>query len=372
MKKFAASLITACLLANLVGCGNQETPASTTADNGTTGITSTAGETSCAASGYYVDESGDIIDASTGEKKGNVKVDEETGDIIDISTGEVIQSKEESDKIKEGIRKSTTPPISSPSSKPSSGNTAKPTAPPANNTGSNSKPTTPPKDSTPPASTPDDPKHTHKFEYYYTKVEATCNKDGIDLEKCFDCGETREVPNKNRYPHNFPEGWVITKYPTPTSTGIQERVCSYCGTKETETIPKVTLKHQPTDFEYKMLEFINASRKEAGVAPLEFNYMYYDCAYIRGQEIKQVYSHDRPNGESFMTVLTDNGFSIPSRIGENIQRGENYGTEGAHLIFMDSPGHKENILWEEYTSVSIRVLIDELTNKYYVVENFFG
>lgn len=365
MRKITAILITACLLASLAGCGSQETPASTTADNSTT---STAGETSSTSStpsGYYVDESGDIIDASTGEKKDNVKVDEETGDIIDTNTGEVIQSKDETDKIKEEISKPTNPPTSS----TSSGNTSRPTTPPTNN---NSKPTEPPKDTTPPTTTPDDPKHTHKFEYYYTEVPAYCDSDGIDIEKCFDCGETREVTNKQRPAHNFIEGWYITKQPTLTETGIKERKCYDCGFKETAIAEKVSLKHKPTAIEFEMLDFINASRKEAGVAPLAFNYMHYDCAYIRGQEIKQVYSHDRPNGKSFMTVLTDNGFSIPNRIGENIQRGENYGTEGAHIIFMNSPGHKANILWEEYTSVSIRVFIDESTNKYYVVENFFG
>ena len=372
MRKITAILITACLFASLAGCGSQETPASTTADNSTTGITSTAGETSSTSStpsGYYVDESGDIIDASTGEKKDNVKVDEETGDIIDTNTGEVIQSKDETDKIKEEISKPTNPPTSSASSKPASGNTSRPTTPP---TSSNSKPTEPPKDTTPPTTTPDDPKHTHKFEYYYTEVPAYCDSDGIDIEKCFDCGETREVPNKQRPAHNFIEGWYITKQPTLTETGIKERKCYDCGFKETAIAEKVSLKHKPTATEFEMLDFINASRKEAGVAPLVFNYMYYDCAYIRGQQIKQVYSHTRPNGKDFMTVLTDNGFSIPNRIGENILKGVNYGTEGAHLIFMDSPGHKANILRKEYTSVSIRVYIDESSDNFYVVENFFG
>lgn len=365
MRKITAILITACLLASLAGCGGQKTPASTTADNSTT---STAGETSSTSStpsGYYVDESGDIIDASTGEKKDNVKVDEETGDIIDTNTGEVIQSKDETDKIKEEISKPTNPPTSS----TSSGNTSRPTTPP---TSSNSKPTEPPKDTTPPTTTPDDPKHTHKWEYYYTESGPYCDRDGINIEKCFACGETREVPNTDRIPHNFEDGWIITKYPTLTETGTKRRMCYACDFKETATIPKVVLKNNPTELEYEMLEFINASRKEAGVAPLVFNYMHYDCAYTRGEEIKQLYSHTRPNGKDWITVILDKGIALPTHAGENIQRGENYGTEGAHIIFMNSPGHRANILSPDYTSISIRVLIDESTNKYYVVENFFG
>lgn len=193
-------MITACLLASLAGCGGQETPASTTADISTTGITSTARETSSPSSipsGYYVDESGNIIDASTGEKKDNVKIDEETGNLIDTNTGEIIQSKDETDKIKEEISKPTNPPTSSALSKPASENTSRPTTPPTN---SNSEPTEPPKDTTPPTTTPDDPKHTHKWEYYYTELSPSCSSDGIDIEKCFACGETRKVPNKERTP----------------------------------------------------------------------------------------------------------------------------------------------------------------------------
>lgn len=377
-KNLIALMLSLVMMVSITGCGNNtqngdDINSSSTPTSSTTSTTSETG-------GMYVDDDGNIIDSSTGEtiSDGSVTVDED-GNIIDTETGETVVSKEESDHKKEEIKNPSNSTSSSSSSSssskptnPNGGNTTKPTNPPTNSNSDNSKPTEPPKDTTPPTTTPDDPKHTHKFEYYYTEVPAYCDSDGIDIEKCFDCGETREVTNKQRPAHNFIEGWYITKQPTLTETGIKERKCYDCGFKETTIAEKVSLKHKPTATEFEMLEFINASRKEAGVAPLAFNYMYYDCAYIRGQEIKQVYSHDRPNGKSFMTVLTDNGFSIPNRIGENIQRGENYGTEGAHIIFMNSPGHKANILWEEYTSVSIRVFIDESTNKYYVVENFFG
>lgn len=377
-RNLIALMLSLVMMVSITGCRNNtqngdDINSSSTSTSSTTSTTSETGE-------MYVDDDGNIIDSSTGEtvSDGSVTVDED-GNIVDTETGETVVSKEESDHKKEEIKNPSNSTSSSSSSSssskptnPNGGNTTKPTNPPTSSNSDNSKPTEPPKDTTPPTTTPDDPKHTHKWEYYYTESGPYCDRDGINIEKCFACGETKEVPNTDRIPHNFEDGWIITKYPTLTETGIKRRMCYACDFKETATIPKVVLKNNPTELEYEMLEFINASRKEAGVAPLVFNYMHYDCAYTRGEEMKQLYSHTRPNGKDWITVILDKGIALPTHAGENIQRGENYGTEGAHIIFMDSPGHRANILSPDYTSISIRVLIDESTNKYYVVENFFG
>ena len=319
-------------------------------------------------------ESKSMTSSATSEYAGK-----ETSEIIDNSTGEIIKNESEISGTRgetsgtqgESSNSDTPPSSSTIPAGSNGGSTTEPTTPP---TGNNSRPTTPPNDNLPPESIPD---HTHKWEYYITLTEPLCDRDGVDIEKCAVCGITRDVPNTKRIPHAFTFGWEITKQPTLTETGIQERTCSRCGFHETGTVPKVVLKHQPTKLEYEMLEYINASRKEAGVAPLVFNYMYYDCAYIRGQEIKEFYSHTRPNGKDWLTVLFDNGFSHPKFAGENIQSGANFDGYWANYLFMQSPGHKANMLNKDYTSVSLRIYIDETPDEfgqhhYYFVENFYG
>ena len=359
MRKITAILITACLLASLAGCGSQETPASTTADTSTT---STAGETSSTPStpsGYYVDDSGDIIDASTGEKKDNVKVDEETGNIIDTNTGEVIQSKDETDKIKEEISKPTNPPTSSASSKPASGNTSRPTTPPTNN---NSKPTEPPKDTTPPTTTPDDPKHTHKWEYYYTISGPFCDRDGVNAEKCFACGETREVPNKERAPHSF-DSWVNEKIATPTETGLKTRKCFNCEYKEKKTVAKVNWKPVDGNLSLEMQKYVNQNRQANGLPALKYRYDLQKYADLRAKESFTKYSHTRPDGRSWETVFTDNGLELLGTMAENIS-GDDTDARTAVEGFMDSPGHRANILLPDTTGV--------VTGVYYHIDKDTG
>ena len=351
MRKITAILITACLLASLAGCGSQETPASTTADNSTT---STAGETSSTSStpsGYYVDESGDIIDASTGEKKDNVKVDEETGDIIDTNTGEVIQSKDETDKIKEEISKPTNPPTSSASSKPASGNTSRPTTPP---TSSNNKPTEPPKDTTPPTTTPDDPKHTHKWEYYYTISGPFCDRDGVNAEKCFACGETREVPNKERAPHSF-DSWVNEKIATPTETGLKTRKCFNCGYKEKKTVAKVNWNPSDKNQSLEMWKLTNEERQKNGSGTLKYRYDLQAYADQRAKETFTLFEHKRPDGRSWDTVYTDGGLELMGAIGENCARARNNAKDIIEDLMASPWGHRENLLDKDYTGVVIGV-----------------
>lgn len=72
--------------------------------------------------------------------------------------------------------------------------------------------------------------------------EATCTEDGYTGDTyCKDCGEKLEdgeiIPAKG---HTYGE-WVVTEEPTTKEAGSRERVCA-CGDKETEVIPKLTVK----------------------------------------------------------------------------------------------------------------------------------
>ena len=68
----------------------------------------------------------------------------------------------------------------------------------------------------------------------------TCMADGRQFTKCSVCGETfGDVTVLPKIAHSF-GAWVTVKEATTEEEGLQERACIYgCGTKETQTLPKI-------------------------------------------------------------------------------------------------------------------------------------
>lgn len=67
---------------------------------------------------------------------------------------------------------------------------------------------------------------------------ATCTESGLtDGEKCSVCGET--LQKQETIPalgHDLGE-WTVTREPTHSAEGEEQRICSRCGKEETQTIP---------------------------------------------------------------------------------------------------------------------------------------
>ena len=82
----------------------------------------------------------------------------------------------------------------------------------------------------------------HDFEEEIIK-EATCTQNGSKRLTCTEeyCEEVRveAIPAPG---HSF-GNWTQTKAPTTTETGVSTRICSVCGTTETQSIPKIIPKH---------------------------------------------------------------------------------------------------------------------------------
>ena len=71
-----------------------------------------------------------------------------------------------------------------------------------------------------------------------TAVVPTCTTTGLTEGKhCSACGEILIAQNEiAMVDHNYGD-WIVTKQETATEDGIQEKTCSACGDKVTETIP---------------------------------------------------------------------------------------------------------------------------------------
>ena len=74
---------------------------------------------------------------------------------------------------------------------------------------------------------------------------------------------------------------------------------------------------------------------------------------MRAREIEGAFSHTRPNGSSFSTALKEQGASYRAA-GENIA----YGQRSAEQVmegWMNSSGHRANILSAQYTAIGVGV-----------------
>ena len=100
-----------------------------------------------------------------------------------------------------------------------------------------------------------------------------------------------------------------------------------------------------------MVELVNAERAKVGLSPLSVHEGVAEAANKRAQEIKGTFSHTRPDGSNFSTVLTQAGISYRS-VGENIAYGQN-SPEAVMQSWMNSSGHRANILNRDFTSIGV-------------------
>ena len=85
----------------------------------------------------------------------------------------------------------------------------------------------------------------NKKEHTWVKqdnIPATCEKGGMEVEKCSVCGETKETQISDPLGHDFRE-WKITKEPTCTKYGTKKRICKRCNEYEIDVIDPTGHQH---------------------------------------------------------------------------------------------------------------------------------
>ncbi|MDO4183199.1 MAG: leucine-rich repeat protein [Coriobacteriia bacterium] len=101
------------------------------------------------------------------------------------------------------------------------------------------------------------------------------------------------------------------------------------------------------DYAYQVLGLVNEERAAAGLGALAMDADLLDAAMQRAAETSIYYSHTRPNGDTCYTACSKMN-------GENIAAG--YGSPSSVMDgWMNSSGHKANILGSGYASVGIGV-----------------
>lgn len=112
-----------------------------------------------------------------------------------------------------------------------------------------------------------------------------------------------------------------------------------------------------------VVRLTNDERVKAGLPALTYNSVLEKGAMIRAQEIIESFSHTRPDGSKFYTVF-DGSYAF-SAMGENLAAGFN---TAASVVdgWMNSEGHRANILKEVYTQIGIGIKKDKEGRIYWV------
>ena len=123
--------------------------------------------------------------------------------------------------------------------------------------------------------------------------------------------------------------------------------------------------HDPSGFDYpdidaqafadEIFRLANEERVKAGLPEVERREDVSPVTVIRAQELSELFSHTRPNGEWFMSLLDE--YSIEYKwAGENGAKiPANSGPSGMMNGWMNSEGHRNNILNPKHTGLEIGV-----------------
>lgn len=146
-------------------------------------------------------------------------------------------------------------------------------------------------------------------------------------------------------------------------------------TEEPTEAPTVSKEEIYRVLEQEILKLVNVEREKAGLKPLKFWDAQYECAKIRASEITrpETFSHTRPDGRAWNTVFVDRGFDDYWKIGENLAL---YFTSAEHVMYgetgwMNSPGHRANILNPDFDYIAIGVCESADYEGYYAATQLF-
>lgn len=98
----------------------------------------------------------------------------------------------------------------------------------------------------------------------------------------------------------------------------------------------------------KVCGLINEIRTDNNLGTLTWNSNLEDVANVRAKEISETFSHTRPNGKDWYTV------NSKIQGGENLAFGYDTADE-AIQAWMDSPTHRENILYPVFKTMAVSI-----------------
>lgn len=120
--------------------------------------------------------------------------------------------------------------------------------------------------------------------------------------------------------------------------------------------------------------YTNNNRVDNGLSPLAENLTLNKIAEERAKDMfaKQYFAHVAPDGGKAETLANSLGYEYIT-IGENIAMGNFDGDEDLVTSWMNSPGHRENILKNKYTEIGVSEIFGVYEgNKLWMAVQIFG
>lgn len=206
------------------------------------------------------------------------------------------------------------------------------------------------------------------------EVKAKLKAMGIDCPELNlpDCGNT-EQPGTEKPETEQPE----TEQPETEKPETEQPETEQPETEQPETEKPETEKpetEQPetpgsgnenNDDSYarQVIDLVNQERAKEGLSALKYDENVAKAALVRAKETEVSFSHTRPNGSSFSTALTENGVTYRGA-GENIAYGQK-SPEEVMKGWMNSPGHRSNIMNKNFTSIGVGYYVNSNGVKYW-------
>ncbi|QXM06413.1 SafA/ExsA family spore coat assembly protein [Crassaminicella indica] len=118
-------------------------------------------------------------------------------------------------------------------------------------------------------------------------------------------------------------------------------------------------------FEKEVIRLVNAEREKMGLKPLKENWELSRIARYKSRDMKEqgYFSHTSPIYGTPFEMIKNFGLSY-SYAGENIAKGQKTPKE-VMMAWMNSPGHRKNILSPNYTEIGIGYAKDEKGTSYW-------
>ncbi len=168
--------------------------------------------------------------------------------------------------------------------------------------------------------------------------------------------------------------------PAETTTTATTVTTTSSTSATTTTTPPVISSGNITDepvnclpVEAEVFRLVNIERAKYGLAPYKWDSTAYAAAKIRCDEIKNTFSHTRPNGYKYHTVYGYNEEDYNNIFycnGENIASGYETAKEVVEAWMNSTKGHRENILSSKFQNMAISFSTTNDIYVYYWAQEF--
>ncbi len=185
-------------------------------------------------------------------------------------------------------------------------------------------------------------------------------------EHCGNCGvespEKPETPDNSENPEtpNTPDTPVTPSVPEQPNLSTSPDIPTTPNSPEVPETPETPDNNtsdtnisdiQNSQYVARVIELVNAERQKRGLSALKTDSVLCKAAQTRAYETTDSFSHTRPSGQSCFTVLDEYNYKY-SYAGENIAMGQN-SPEEVVQAWMNSQGHRENILKGDFTKIGM-------------------